>query len=223
MERPHAIPNTRQVHWTATPSEEQLLGSPRLATASGPAVSFEPPPPHDWAVVDEVGPPTEPTAASPRWRPQARDLIVLAAVGAAVWLAVRGADGVPFRSIEAATPTTADGVTARVLADRQELSSLPREPGTTTHATGVASGEDKNGKHDSGSSGPGGGTEGDGEDPPATGGDKKNPLLQATVPGVGSVTVEQPDVPESGLPLPDVPDVPETEIAIPGTATVSLP
>jgi hypothetical protein len=141
---------------------------------------------------------------------------VLAAVGAAVWLAVRGAEGVPFRSIEAATPTTADGVTARVL-DRQQLSSLPREPGTTTHATGVASGEDKNGKHDSGSSGPGGGG---GEDPPATRGDKKNPLLQATVPGVGSVTVEQPDVPESGLPLPDVA---ETEIAIPGTATVSLP
>jgi hypothetical protein len=39
---------------------------------------------------------------------------------------------------------------------------------------------------------------------------------------LGSVTLEQPDVPESGLPLPDVPDVPETEIAIPGTATVRL-
>jgi hypothetical protein len=88
MERPHAIPNTRQVHWTATPSEEQLLGSPRLATAS-------------------PGPDRARRSRSGRV------------------VAVRGAEGVPFRSIEAATPTTADGVTARAL-DRQELSSLPR-------------------------------------------------------------------------------------------------
>jgi hypothetical protein len=65
MERPYAIPNTRELQWTATPTEEQLLGSPVLATSSRPAVSFEPPPPHNWAVADEVGPPSEPPAASP--------------------------------------------------------------------------------------------------------------------------------------------------------------
>jgi hypothetical protein len=148
-------------------------------------------------------------------------MIALAAVAAAVWFAVRGADGVPLRSVEAATPTAADGVTASVLADRQELLSLPRERGgTTTSATGVAPGEDKSGKHDSGSSGPGGGK---GDDDAPGGGESQDPLLQATVPGIGSVTLEQPKVPDAGLPLPDLPDLPETEIAVPGTATVSLP
>jgi hypothetical protein len=153
----------------------------------------------------------------PRWRPQARDLIAVAAVAAAVWFAVRGADGVRFRSAGVATPTTADGLTARVVADRQELSSLPREVGATTTPGGTAAG----GKRDSGSSGTDGGKGED--DPPATGGDSKDPLLQATVPGVGLVTIEQQDVPETGLPLPHLPDVPETEIAVPGTATVSIP
>jgi hypothetical protein len=207
MERPHPIPATRELQWTATPSEEQLLGSPLMATSSQPAVSFQPPPPHDWAGTDDVGSSEEPPTAPPRWRPQARDLIAVAAVAAAVWFAVRGADGLPFRSVDAATPTSADGVTARVIADRQELSTLPRDVETTT-IKGTTAGQDKDSK--------------DGA-PPATGGDSKDPLLQATVPGVGSVTVEQPKVPDTGLPLPDVPDLPETEVAVPGTATVSLP
>ena len=217
MERPHAIPTTRELQWTGTPSEEQLLGSPLRATSSPPAVSFEPAPPHDWAAADDVGPPHDLPAAPPRWRPQARDLIALAAVAAAVWFAVRGADGVSFRSVEAATPTTADGVTARMFADRQELLSLPRDART---ANGTAAGQSQDGKHNPGSPGSDG-DKGD-DDPPATGGDSKDPLVQATVPGVGSVTVEQPDVPDSGLPLPDVPDLPETEVTVPGTATVNL-
>jgi hypothetical protein len=218
MERPHAIPATRELQWTGTPSEEQLLGSPLLAS-SPPAVSFEPAPPHDWAAADDVGPPHDPPTAPPRWRPQPRDLIALSAVAAAVWFAVRGADGVSFRSGEAGTPTTADGVTARVAADRQELSSLPREARTTT-ANGTTTGQSQDGKHNPGSPGSGGDK---GDDPPTTGGDSKDPLVQATVPGVGSVTVEQPDVPDTGLPLPDLPDVPETEATVPGTATVNLP
>jgi hypothetical protein len=214
MERPHAISATKELRWTTTPSEEQLLGPPLLATASPPAVSFQPPPPHDWAVADEVGSPSEPPAEAPRWRPQARDLIALAAVAAAVWFAVRGANGVPFRSVEAAAPTTANAAGTHVLADRQELSSLPREAKTT--AGGAAAGHDRSGKDDSGSRG--GNRD---NDPPATGGGgKKNPLVQATVPGVGSVTVERPNLPDTGVP---VPDIPETEIAVPGTVTVSLP
>jgi hypothetical protein len=219
MERPHAIPATRGLQWTGTPSEERLLGSPLRATSRPPAVSFEPAP-HDWAAVDDVGPTHDPPAAPRGWRPQARDLIALAAVATAVWLAVRGADGVSFRSVEAATPTTADGVTARVFADRQELSSLPREARTTT-ANDTAAGQSQDGKHNPGS--PGSGGDQGGDDPPTTGGNSKDPLVQATVPGVGSVTVEQPDVPDAGLPLPDVPDLPETEVTVPGTATVNLP
>ena len=217
MERPHAISDTKELRWTTTPSEEQLLGPPLLATASPPAVSFEPLPPHDWAVADEVGSPSEPPAGAPRWRPQARDLIALAAVAAAVWFAVRGANEVPFRSVEAAAPTTANAAGTHVLADRQELSSLPRDAKTT--AGGSAAGHDRRGKNDSGSRG--GNRD---NDPPATGdGGKKNPLVQATVPGVGSVTVEQPNLPDTGVPVPDIPDLPETAIAVPGTVTVSLP
>jgi hypothetical protein len=217
MERPHAISDTKELRWTTTPSEEQLLGPPLLATASPPAVSFEPPTPHDWAVADEVGSPSEPPAGAPRWRPQARDLIALAAVAAAVWFAVGGANEVPFRSVEAAAPTTANAAGTHVLADRQELSSLPRDAKTT--AGGAAAGHDRGGKNDSGSRG--GNRD---NDPPATGGGgKKNPLVQATVPGVGSVTVEQPNLPDTGVPVPDIPDLPETEIAVPGTVTVSLP
>ncbi len=216
MERPHSIPATKALRWTTTPSEEQLLGPPLLAASSPPAVSFEPPPPHDWAVADHVGPPSEPPAARARWRPQARDLIALAAVAAAVWFAVRGANGVPFRSVEVATPTTANAAGTHVLADRQELSSLPREVKTT--AGGPAAGHDRGGKNDSGSRG--GNRD---NDPPATGGGKKDPLVQATVPGVGSVTIEQPNLPDTGLPVPSVPKLPETEIAVPGTVTVSLP
>ena len=216
MERPHAIPDTKQLRWTTTPSEEQLLGSPLLAASSPPAVSFEPPAPHDWAVADDARTPYEPSATTPRWRPQARDLIALAAVAAAVWFAVRGANGVPFRSVEAATPTTANSAGAHVLADRQELSSLPREAKTQASANGVAAGHDRGGKKDSGTRG---GGKRDNE-PPTTGGGKQDPLLQATVPGVGSVTVEKPTVPDTGVPIPDLP---ETEIAVPGTVTVTLP
>ena len=217
MERPHAISDTKELRWTTTPSEEQLLGPPLLATASPPAVSFEPPPPHDWAIADEVASPSEPPAGAPRWRPQARDLIALAAVAAAVWFAVRGANGVPFRSVEAATPTTANAAGTHALADRQELSSLPRE--AKTPAGGAAAGHDRSGKNDSGSRG--GNRD---NDPPATGGGgKKNPLVQATLSGVGSVTVEQPNLPDTGVPVPNVPRLPETEIAVPGTVTVSLP
>ena len=221
MERPHAISDAKELRWTATPSEEQLLGSPLLVTTSPPAVSFEPPPPHDWAVADEVRSPSEPPAGTPRWQPQARDLIALAAVAATVWFAVRGANGVPFRSVEAVTPTTANAAGTHVLADRQELSSLPREAKATaggSTAGGPAAGHDRGGKNDSGSRG--GNRD---HDPPATGGGRNDPLVQATVPGVGSVTVEKPTVPETGVPIPDLPDLPDAEIAVPGTVTVTLP
>ena len=121
-----------------------------------------------------------------------------------MWFAVRGANGVPFGSVEAATPTTANSAGAHVLADRQELSSLPREAKTQASANGVAAGHDRGGKKDSGT----------------RGGGKQDPLLQATIPGVGSVTVEKPTVPDTGVAIPDLPD---SEIAVPGTVTVTLP
>ena len=226
MERPHDMPKTRELQWTTRPSEEQLLGSPLLATTSRPAVSFEPRPPHDWATTEGTGSPHEPEHASPRWRPQARDLTALAAVAAAVWFAVNGVERAPSRSVEGATPTTAHGVAARVLADRNELSSLPREARTAT-ANGTAAAQGQDGKHKSGSAGSSGsGGKGDGYGKPGGGGgsgESQDALVQATVLGVGSVTVEQPKVPETGLPVPDVPDLPKTEVAVPGTATVSLP
>jgi hypothetical protein len=220
MERPYAIRENRELHWTGRPSEEQLLGSPLLAATRPPAVSFEPPPPHDWSVADDVAPPREPPNATPRWRPQGRDLIALAAVAAAVWFAARGDDGIPFRSVEAATPTSAAGVTARVTSDRQELSSLPRAASTAA-ASGAAAGHGHGAKDNPGSPGSRAGR--DEDDPPTGGGDLQDPLLQATVPGVGSVAVEESTVPDTGLPLPDAPDLPETDVTVPGTVTASLP
>jgi hypothetical protein len=221
LESPQAIRENRELQWTGRPSEEQLLGSPLLAASSPPAVSFEPPPLNDWSLPDDVAAPREPSNATPRWRPHARDLIALAAVAAAVWFAVRGDNGIPFRSVEGATPTSADGVTARVASDRQELSSLPREASTAA-AGGPAADHGHGAKNNPGSPGSRDGRGKD--DPPATaGGNSQDPLLQATVPGVGSVTVEQPTVPDTGLPLPDGPGLPKTEVRVPETVTVSLP
>jgi hypothetical protein len=221
MERPDAIRENRELQWTGIPSEEQLLGSPLLAATRPPAVSFELPTPHDWSVADDVAPPRQAPNAIPRWRPQARDLIALAAVAVAVWFAVRGDDGIPFRSVEAATPTSAEGVTARVASDRQELSSLPREASTAA-AGGTAAGHGHGAKDNPGSPGSRAGRDED-DPPPSGGGDLQDPLLQANVPGVGSVTVEEPTVRDTGLPLPDAPDLPETEVTVPGTVTASLP
>jgi hypothetical protein len=112
-------------------------------------------------------------------------------------------------------------VTARVASDRQELSSLPREASTAA-AGGPAADHGHGAKNNPGSPGSRDGRGKD--DPPATaGGNSQDPLLQATVPGVGSVTVEQPTVPDTGLPLPDGPDLTKTEVRVPETVTVSLP
>jgi hypothetical protein len=159
-------------------------------------------------------PSVDPLAVPPRWRLQVRDLIAVAAVAAAVWFAVRGAEGLPFRSSEPAEPASVtELVTTNVALDRQELRSLPRE----TNGAGASPGSGAGVKGDQGGGG-GSGSNHNPKPPP----DKTStpPLLQVTVPGVGTVTVNQlevPDLPADTLtvPLPDAPSLPGTGDVLP--------
>jgi hypothetical protein len=222
MERPRTIQDSKELRWTERPSEEQLLRS--LEGIFRPTtVSFEPPASRDWALTQTATP--EPAATTAGWRVQPRDLVALAAVAAAVWFAIRGSEGLPFHSNTPAAPASASEVFRTTLSpDRKDALAPPdsttardKSPGTKAGGSG-----DNDQKGDRGSRDSSGG---DTTKPPTD--DTEPPLLEATVPGVRSVTVEQPDVPDtSGVPLPDLPDsgdlLPETDL-LSGTPTVSLP
>jgi hypothetical protein len=226
MESPRPLQDSKQVRWMGRPSEEQLLG-PLHRPVREVNVSFEPPPPPDWAldeapVADGTGPATR------HWRIGPRDLFALAAVAAVVWLAVRSGDGLPFRSGESATPAAAGNVVRTTLApDRTDWKLT--SPSTDANGPGRKSDggqkDTKNGSSGSGerdndppNSGGGGGGGGGGGDETA------KPLVEANIPGVGTVTVDEPDVPT--LPdadLPTLPALPDTDDVLPETPTVSLP
>ena len=222
MESPRTIQDSKELRWTGRPSEERLLRS-----LEGPVrpttVSFEPPASRDWALRETAS--AEPSPTTPGWRLQPRDLLALAAVAAAVWFAVRGSEGLPFRSNAPAAPASASEVFRTTLSpDRKD--ALGAADSSTTHDNSPGtkaggSGDSDHQKGDRGSRSSGGGT----TKPPSD--DTEAPLLEATVPGVGTVTVEQPDLPDtSGVPQPDLPStgdvLPETNL-LPGTPTVSLP
>jgi hypothetical protein len=198
------------------PSEEQLLG-PLHRPLREVNVSFEPAPPPEWSLNE--APAAEATGTHVRrWRMGTRDLLALA-VATLVWLAVRSGDGLPFRSSEPAAPAAAGNVVRTTLApDRADWKRTPRAhakgPGSKRHG---ARDRDKNGSSDRG---------GKDHNPPTGGGgdDQMKPLLEATVPGVGTVTVDQPEVPT--LPdadVPTVPAVPDAGDVLSGTASLPLP
>jgi hypothetical protein len=203
------------------PSEEQLLGLRRRVPEMN--VSFEPPPPPEWGLAETA--PTEGSgAATRRWRLGPRDLIALAAVAAVVWLAVRSGDGLPFRSSEPPPPAAAGNVVRTTLApDRLDLKRTATRPVARTPTT-KKSNRQKDQKGQKASTGPG-----EKDDGPPTGGggggdDQTKPLLEATLPVLGTVTVDQPElptVPDAGTPT--LPTLPDTGDVLPGTPTVSLP
>jgi hypothetical protein len=225
MESPRPLQGSKQVRWMGRPSEEQLLG-PLHRSLREVNVSFEPPPPPEWglnetAAAEGIG------TATRRWRFGPRDLVALAAVAAVVGLAGRSGDGLPFRSSEPAAPAAvSDVVRAKLAPDRADWKGASPQPVAKAPASGKSRGHKD--KDDEGSSRPGGT-----DDPPTGGGggnDKTKPLLETTIPGVGTVTVDQPELPtlpEVGAPtLPKLPStgdlLPEVDL-LPETPTVSLP
>jgi hypothetical protein len=212
-----AMQESKELRWTERPSEEQLLGSLERPARPSP-VSFEPPALDDWDATETPTP--APAVATTGWRLQPRDLVALAAVAAAVWLALRGSESLPFHSASPAAPARASEVFRATLSpDRRDAATHPTTPADKTPGTKQGSGGGNHDQQDGGTRGSGGGHE---TQPPSDSTDP--PLVEATIPGVGTVEVDQPDVPDtSGLGLPDVPDLPDAKVVLPGTATVSLP
>jgi hypothetical protein len=217
---------SKRFRWLGQPSEEELLGLPpashRQRASHHGGVSFMPAP------VPEPTPLSAPHQASTHRGFRGRDVLTLAAVAAAVWFAVSGAgNGLPFRGsgVDPA-PKASETTSARIAGDRRELASLPRPAEAVGDRTGPSSqstGGDAKGqpaKEDPKPSddGDGGGSGGGGGGGDAT----EPPLLEVTVPGVGSVTLETPDLP---LPkdAPTTSDLPDTGEVLSDLPTVPLP
>jgi hypothetical protein len=202
------------------PSEEQLLG-PLHRPPREVNVSFEPAAPPVWGLNET--PAAEGTGtAAPHWRLGPRDLVALAAVVAVVWLAVRSGDGLPFHSSEPAARAAAGNVVRTTLApDRGDWKRT--SPSTdATHAKARGSKSDGGQKEKDGSSGPGGK-----DDNPPTGGgggDETKALVEASIPGVGTVTVDQPELPTvPDADDPPLPAVPDADAVLTETPTLPLP
>jgi hypothetical protein len=187
-------------------------------------VSFEPPAPRGWASTQTAT--REAAATTPGRRLQPRDLVALAAVAAAVWFAVRGSEGLPFHSTAPAAPASASEVFRTTLSpDRNDALGPADSSMNHDKSPGAKAGGSGGNDHQKGDWGSRDSSGGDTTKPPSD--DTEAPLLEATVPGVGSVTVEEPELPDtSGVPLPDQPDagdiLPETDL-LSGTPNVSLP
>jgi hypothetical protein len=215
METPREVHESKAFRWVGHLSEEELLGSSPATVHHPRVVSLQPQP---LPTPSPISPPpsVDPLAKGPRWRFQARDLIAVGAVTAAVWFALQGSEGLPFRSSEAVVPPSAtEFVTTNVALDRQELRSLPRG----TNAANASRGRGSSVDEDRGGSGS------NGKPKPPTDDTSKPPLLQVTVPGVGTVTVDQPDLPVEtpNVPLTQTLTLPDAGDLLPQTKTVSLP
>jgi hypothetical protein len=220
METPRDVRESRAFCWVGHLSEEELLGGPPATVSRPRALSFQPLPLPAPAFAPTSPPPSDDMLATrPHWRFQARDLIAVGAVLAAVWFALQGSEGLPFHSSEAVEPANAaELVTTNAALERQELMSLPRG----TNAAEATRGNGSRVKDDRGGSG-GSGSNDKPKPPPDE--SSAPPLLQVTVPGVGSVTLDQPDLPVEtpDVPLSETLTLPDTGDLLPLTATVSLP
>jgi hypothetical protein len=220
MDSLRGVHESKAFRWVGHLSEEELLGGPPATASRARALSFQPQPLPAPAPSPISPPPSvDPLAEERHWRFQARDLIAVGAATAAVWFALQGSEGLPFHSSEAVVPPSAtEFVTTNVALDRQELRSLPRGTNAANASRGSGSGvdEDRGGRGGSGSN----------DKPKAPLDDtSKPPLLQATVPGVGTVTVDQPDLPveNPNVPLTQTLTLPDAGDLLPQTTTVSLP
>jgi hypothetical protein len=221
MDSPRGVHESKAFRWVGHLSEEELLGGPPATVSRARAPSFQPQPLPAPASAPTSPPPSDdPVATRPHWRFQARDLIAVGAVLAAVWFALQGSEGLPFRSSDAVEPSSAtELVTTNVALDRQELMSLPR--GTNAAEPSRGNGSRVNDDDQGGSGGSGS------NDKPKPPPDETStpPLLQVTVPGVGSVTLDEPDLPVEtpDVPLTETLTLPDTGDLLPLTTTVSLP
>jgi hypothetical protein len=201
------------------PSEEQLLG-PLHRPLREVNVSFEPAAPPEWGLNE---PPAAEATGMAAGRLGPRDLLALAAVAAVVWLAVRSGEDLPFGSSEPAAPAAAGNIVRTTLApDRADWKrTSPRTD--AIGAKGPGSKSDGGQKDKNGSSGP----RGKDDDPPTGGGggdEKTKPLVEATIPGVGTVTVYEPELPTvPDVDDPTLPAVPDADEIVPETPTVPLP
>ena len=219
MENPREVHESKAFRWVGHLSEEELLGGPPATVSRARALSFQPQPLPAPASAPTSPPPSDdPVATKAHWHFQARDLIAVGAVLAAVWFALQGSEGLPFHSSEAVEPATAtELVTTNAALDRQELRSLPRG----TNAADASRGNGSRVKDDPGGSGGSGSTNKPKPPPDET---LTPPLLKVTVPGVGSVTLDQPDLPVEtpGVPLTETLPLPNAgDLLL--TTTVSLP
>ena len=220
MENPREVHESKEFRWVGHLSEEELLGGPPATVSRARALSFQPQPlPTPVSAPTSRPPSDDPVATRAHWRFQARDLIAVGAVLAAVWFALQGGEGLPFHSSEAVEPATAtEVVTTNAALDRQELRSLPRG----TNAAETSPGNGSRVEDDPGGSGGSGSNDKPKPPPDET---STPPLLKVTVPGVGSVTLDQPDLPVETpeLPLTETLALSNTGELLPLTTTVSLP
>jgi hypothetical protein len=197
-------------------SEEELLGLPPSGLHRRRELSAQPARPPA-RTVGSVAP------TRTRRRLRAKDVLVAVAVVGAVWVAIRGAESrAPGYEPVGVVPTDAraDAGAYVVTRDRGELQSLLRErPTTEPPAPGKASGSAGTQPSGGRSGGSDGSSVSKGDEdptPPPPTETSDPPLLEANVPGVGSVTVENPD-------LPDTDDVLPHADALPDTSTLPLP
>jgi hypothetical protein len=147
-------------------------------------------------------PAPEPATTTTGWRLQPRHLAALVAVAAAVWLALRSSESLPFHnSGSSAAPGSASEVLRVTLSPDRRDPVAPRSTSPADKTPGPKHGAGDGGHHDQQ-----GGTResGGGDEAQPTDGDAEPPLIEATIPGVGTVEVGQPELPDtSGLGLPD--------------------
>jgi hypothetical protein len=193
---------SKQLRWVGQPSEEELLGIPVSLLprrSQVPVRAAQPPPARR---VDA------PPSLVPRRQPR-EPLAVLALAGvAAVMLGGIGA-GSRFSGASPVALGASAEVPGQVVVDRQELGSLPRavpsssqDDGDRTSQSGTVEDrgpkpESKNEPSPPGGGGGGGGGSDNPSDPP---------LVQATLPVVGTVTVNEPELPTDVV--PETPTVP---------------
>jgi hypothetical protein len=221
MENPREVRESKAFRWVGHLSEEELLGGPPATVSRARALSFQPQPlPTPVSAPTSPPPSDDPVATRAHWRFHARDLIAVSAVLGAVWFALQGSEGLPFHSSEAVEPATAtELVTTNTALDRQELRSLPRG----TNAAEAPRGNGPRVKDDQGGSG-GSGSK-DKPKPPPPDETSTPPLLKVNVPGAGSVTLDQPDLPVESpdVPLTETLPLTNTGELLPVTTTLSLP
>jgi hypothetical protein len=193
---------SKQLRWVGQPSEEELLGIPvsRLPRRSQVPVRAAQPPP-----ARRVAAPPSPVR-----RQQAGEPLAALALAGVVALMLGGVGaGSRFSGASPVALDASSEVPGQVVIDRQELSSLSRavpsssqdhEDGTS-QSRAVKDRGSKPGSTNEPSPPGGGGGGGGGSDNPSD-----PPLVQATLPVVGTVTVNEPELPTDVV--PETPTVP---------------